>query len=127
LKPGDAIPELTLTPDAETPQRYAAASGDANPIHLDDDFARAAGLPGVILHGLYTMAQVARATTAVAGGDPRRLRRLTVQFRAPGLPGQELTVSGRVTEQSASSTLVEASARQDGRRLIRRAEAELAS
>ena len=52
--------EVTLTPDRYLTYRYAGASGDFNPIHLDDEFARSVGLPGRILHGLWTMAQVAR-------------------------------------------------------------------
>ena len=48
--------------------RYAGASGDFNPIHIDEEFAQQVGLPGRILHGLWTMAQVARAHTEAAGG-----------------------------------------------------------
>src|SRR5437588_11885465 len=91
---GDAI-ELRVTPDPYLTVRYAGASGDFNPIHIDEDFAKQVGLPGRILHGLYTMAQVARAQTDAAGG-PESLRRLAVQFRGRGLPDQELTVSGTV-------------------------------
>ena len=78
LKPGDSIPELRVTPDKYLPYRYAGASGDFNPIHIDPEFARQVGLPGNILHGLWSMAQVARAQTEAAGG-PDRLRRLSVQ------------------------------------------------
>ena len=60
--------------------RYAGASGDFNPIHIDEEFAQQVGLPGRILHGLWTMAQVARAHTEAAGG-PEKLKRLSVQFR----------------------------------------------
>ena len=58
---------LKVTPDRYLTYRYAGASGDYNPIHLDDEFARSVGLPGRILHGLWTMAQVARAQTEAAG------------------------------------------------------------
>src|ERR1700760_2584355 len=98
MEVGDQIPELKVTPDKYLPHRYAGASGDYNPIHIDPEFARAVGLPGNILHGLYAMAQVARAMTAAAGGDPRRLKRLSVQFRGMGFPEQEITVSGTVAE-----------------------------
>ena len=77
--------------------RYAGASGDFNPIHIDEEFARAVGLPGRILHGLWTMAQVARAQTEAAGG-PAHLKRLSVQFRGMGVPEQEVVVSGTVRE-----------------------------
>ena len=68
LTKGEAIPELRVTPDRYLTIRYAGASGDFNPIHLDEEFARSVGLPGRILHGLWTMAQVARALTDAAGG-----------------------------------------------------------
>ena len=58
---GDVIREVKVTPDKHLTIRYAGASGDFNPIHVDDEFAHKVGLPGKILHGLYTMAQVARA------------------------------------------------------------------
>src|SRR3954470_21564139 len=94
LKEGDSIPELRVTPDKYVPHRYAGASGDFNPIHIDPEFAKAVGLPGNILHGLYGRAQVARANVAAAGGDPRKLRRLAVQFRGMGFPEQEIVVTG---------------------------------
>ncbi|NUT34797.1 MAG: dehydratase [Hamadaea sp.] len=73
--------------------RYAEASGDPMPIHLDAEVARAAGLPGIIVHGLCTMAFTSWAAIQVAGGDPRRLRRLAVRFSRPLLPGEEITTS----------------------------------
>ena len=79
MKPGDEI-ELTVTPDRYVTVRYAGASGDFNPIHIDEEFARQVGLPGRILHGLWTMAQVARAHTEAFGG-PESLASLSVQFR----------------------------------------------
>ena len=96
LEPGAAVPELTVTPDKYVPHRYAGASGDFNPIHIDPEFAKAVGLPRNILHGLYSMAQVARAATQAGGGDPRVLRRLSVQFRGMGVPEQEIKVTGTV-------------------------------
>ena len=81
--------DLKVTPDRFLPHRYAGASGDFNPIHIDVEFAKQVGLPRNILHGLYTMAQVARANVMAAGGDPRSLRRLSVQFRGMGFPEQE--------------------------------------
>src|SRR5947209_9321701 len=95
LEQGASIPELKVTPDRYLTVRYAGASGDFNPIHIDEDFAKAVGLPGRILHGLYTMAQVARAQTEAAGG-PDRLKRLAVQFRGMGLPEHEIVVRSTV-------------------------------
>ncbi len=107
------------------PHRYAGASGDFNPIHIDAEFARAVGLPGNILHGLWGMAQVARASVASAGGDPRALRRLSVQFRGMGVPEREVTVSGTVRERTDGRVVVDVVAEQAGNQIIRNAEAEL--
>ena len=82
LEQGQSI-ELKVTPDPFVTVRYAGASGDFNPIHIDEEFARSVGLPGRILHGLWTMAQVARAHTDAAGG-PESLRSLSVQFQETG-------------------------------------------
>ncbi len=97
LQAGAQIPEVRVTPDKYLTARYAGASGDFNPIHIDEEFARAVGLPGRILHGLWTMAQVARAQTEAAGG-PEHLKRLSVQFRGMGVPEQEVVVTGTVRE-----------------------------
>ena len=117
--------ELKVTPDKYLPHRYAGASGDFNPIHIDVDFAKSVGLPQNILHGLYSMAQVARACTTAAGGDPRSLRRLSVQFRGMGFPEQEIAVTGEVAEERDGLVLVKAEAVQGDNRIIRRGEAEL--
>jgi acyl dehydratase len=125
VEAGDRIAELKVTPDKYLPHRYAGASGDFNPIHIDPEFARAVGLPGNILHGLWGMAQVARAGVAAAGGDPRGLRRLSVQFRGMGVPEQELAVSGTVREAAGGSAVIDVVAEQAGNQIIRNAEAEL--
>jgi acyl dehydratase len=124
LTAGAPIPELRVTPDKYLTVRYAGASGDFNPIHIDEEFAKAVGLPGRILHGLWTMAQVARAQTEAAGG-PERLRRLAVQFRGMGMPEQEVVVSGTVREADGSRVIVDTVAEQGGNQIIRNAEAEL--
>ena len=103
LTEGTALPELKVTPDRYLTVRYAGASGDFNPIHIDEEFAKQVGLPGRILHGLYTMAQVARAQTEAAGG-PEKLKRL-----ADGV------------------AVVDTVAEQGGKQIIRNAEAELAT
>lgn len=122
---GDAIPELRVTPDRFLPHRYAGASGDFNPIHIDKEFATQVGLPGNILHGLYGMALVARANAAAVGGDPRSLKRLSVQFRGMGLPEQEIIVSGTVTAADGDSATVDTVAEQSGKQIIKNAQAEL--
>ena len=125
LTQGDSIPELKVTPDDGLTKRYAEASGDPNPIHTDEDFAKQVGLPGVILHGLYSMAQVARANTAAAGGGPTKLKRLAVQFRGMGFPEQEITVTGTIKEERDGRLVVDTVAEQSGNQIIRNAEAEL--
>jgi acyl dehydratase len=124
LEAGAQIPELRVTPDKYLTARYAGASGDFNPIHIDEEFARAVGLPGRILHGLWTMAQVARAQTDAAGG-PEHLKRLSVQFRGMGVPEQEIVVSGSVREVADGRVVVDTVAEQAGNQIIRNAEAEL--
>ncbi|MEA2333906.1 MAG: hypothetical protein QOG40_396 [Solirubrobacteraceae bacterium] len=125
LKSAEQIPQLRITPDKYLTSRYAGASGDFNPIHFDEEFARAVGLPGRILHGLWTMAQVARAQTDAAGG-PAHLKRLSVQFRGMGVPEQEIVVSGTVREVSDGRAVIDTVAEQGGKQIIRNAEAELA-
>jgi acyl dehydratase len=125
MQPGDALPALKVTPDRYLTVRYAGASGDFNPIHIDEEFARQVGLPGRILHGLYTMAQVARAHTE-AGGGPASLQRLSVQFRGMGVPEVELTVTATVREvRDDAIAVIESDCEQGGKRIIRGAEAEL--
>jgi acyl dehydratase len=126
LSAGDSLPELRVTPDAGLTKRYAEASGDPNPIHTDEDFAKSVGLPGTILHGLWTMAQVARAHTEAAGGDPRSLKRLEVQFRGMGFPEQEVKVTAAITEAGGDRVVTETVAEQGGNRIIRNASAVLA-
>lgn len=126
LNPGDAIPELKVTPDKYLPHRYAGASGDFNPIHIDEDFAKSVGLPGNILHGLYSMGLVAKAAAVgLAEGDPRALKKLTVQFRGMGLPEQEIDVTGTVKEVDGNRVVVDLEAAQGDNRIIRNAQAEL--
>jgi acyl dehydratase len=125
LNQGDPIPELKVTPDKYLPHRYAGASGDFNPIHIDPEFAKQVGLPGNILHGLWMMAQVARAHTEAAGGDPRSLRRLSVQFRGMGFPEQELAVTATVKDSSNGRVVTDTVAAQGDNQVIRNAEAEL--
>ena len=126
LKQGEAIPELRETPDKYLPHRYAGASGDFNPIHIDPEFAKAVGLPGNILHGLYMMALVARANAALADGDPRSLKRLRVEFRGMGIPENEIVVSGEVKEVDDGKVVTECVASQGDSGVIRNAEAEIA-
>jgi acyl dehydratase len=121
---GDELPQLEVTPDRYVTIRYAGASGDFNPIHLDEQFARDVGLPGRILHGLWTMAQIARAHTEAAAG-PHALKRLSVQFRGMGVPEQPITVTATVAELHDGVAVVHSNVVQGGKAIVRGAEAEL--
>ena len=123
MNAGDQF-ELTVTPERYVTIRYAGASGDFNPIHIDEEFARQVGLPGRILHGLWTMAQVARAHTEALGG-PEALARLSVQFRGLGALEEEITVTGTVREVDGAGALVDSEAKQNGKRIVRNGEAEI--
>jgi acyl dehydratase len=123
MNPGDEL-GLTITPDRYTTVRYAGASGDFNPIHIDEEFARSVGLPGRILHGLWTMAQVARAHTEAFGG-PESLASLSVQFRGMGVMEQEITVRGAVGEVGEGTAAVRSEATQAGKRIVRNGRAEV--
>ena len=125
LNAGDQVAELHVTPGKYQPHIYAGASGDFNPIHIDDEFAKAVGLPRNILHGLYSMGLVARANAALAGGDPRALKRLSVQFRGMGMPEQEIVVSGTVKAVDGDRVTIETVARQGETEIIKNAEAEI--
>jgi len=115
---------MKVTPDPYLTYRYAGASGDFNPIHIDEEFAKSVGLPGRILHGLWTMAQVARAQTEAAGG-PESLKRLEVQFRGMGFPEQEITITSSVREERDGELVVSCDAEQGGKRIIRNGTAVL--
>jgi len=94
--PARATPvgQHTMVVDEDQTTRYRDISGDANPIHVDDDAARRVGLPGRIVHGLCTMAMAGRSVLAVVGGgDPAGLRRLAVRFADIVRPGDELTTT----------------------------------
>jgi acyl dehydratase len=126
LSAGDQIAGLQVTPDKYTPHRYAGASGDFNPIHIDPEFAKAVGLPNTILHGLYMMGLVARASAEAAGGDPRSLKRLSVEFRGMGAPETEIAVTGTVRSVEDGKATIDVVAAQGDSVTIKNAEAEVA-
>ena len=95
---GQPLPSLTTHVTVEQIRQYAEASGDRNPIHLDDTFARSAGLPGVIAHGMLTMAFANQMVTDWLG-DRSLLKRLQGRFAGMVLPGDDVTVSGSVASK----------------------------
>jgi acyl dehydratase len=88
--------------DEDQSYRYAKASLDDNPIHVDPATAKSAGLPNVILHGLCTQAMSGKTLVDIlADGDPTRLKRLGVRFARPVLNGIKLTTMGWKTDKGA--------------------------
>ena len=92
---GDEIPALSKVVKREDVKAYADASGDQNPLHQDDSFARSVGFPGIIAHGMFTMAHLVKAVTDWAG-DPGALKQMKVQFRAVVFMDETIVAKGRV-------------------------------
>ena len=95
---GDQIPPLSKVVRREDVKAYADASGDQNPLHQDDAFARSVGFPGIIAHGMFSMAHVARAVTDWVG-DPGALKSIGVQFRAVVFMDEILVARGEVASK----------------------------
>ena len=112
---------VKVTPDRYLTYRYAGASGDFNPIHLDDEFARSVGLPGRILHGLWTMAQVARAQTEAAG-DPLALRASRSSSAASACPRRR----SPITSETGEDGTITSHAEQNGKKIVKGGKAKLA-
>jgi acyl dehydratase len=99
---------------------YARASGDMNPIHLDEMFARSVGLPGVIAHGMLQMS-IAAVVAGKAAGDPKRLRKLACRFAGMVEPGDAVTFTA---EETAPGTLQLRAVNQHGDTILTKAYAE---
>ena len=100
---------------------YAEASGDRNPIHLDDEFARSVGLPSVIAHGMLQMGILATVAAEAAGGS-EHLRRLFVRFAGMVVPGDMVTFSA---EPAGAGKLDLSAVNQKGEAVMTRATAEV--
>jgi len=98
ISQGQTLPSLTKHVTVEQIRQYADASGDRNPIHLDETFARSAGLPGVIAHGMLTMAFANQMVTDWLG-DRSLLKSLQGRFAGMVLPGDDVTCSGSVASK----------------------------
>jgi acyl dehydratase len=97
LKIGTGLPELKRPVTQEQINRYAAASGDFNPIHIDPEFARKTELGGTVAHGMLVLAYLSELMTESFGRDWLRSGNLSVRFKGAAYPGDTITVSGKVT------------------------------
>jgi acyl dehydratase len=99
---GDEIPPLSKVVKREDVKAYADASGDQNPLHQDDDFARSVGFPGIIAHGMFSMAHLTKAITDWLG-DPGALKQMRVQFRAVVFMDETLVARARIASLEPST------------------------
>jgi acyl dehydratase len=114
LVPGMELGEAVFGPIARADiARYAGASGDFNPIHIDEDYARAAGAPTVFAMGMLPAGYLAHALSDWIGG-PHNLRRYRVRFTTRVWLGDELVCSGRVTSIEGTTVTVQLEARRRG-------------
>ena len=128
-QPHEILYEEATKVDDDQTYRYAEASGDNNPIHVDENTARMAGLPGIILHGMCTMAMATKAAVnGLAGGDPTRIKRVGVRLSKPVLPGQELTTKlWKEADGVGYTTYSFETYNQDGAAVIKQGVVEIAS
>lgn len=127
MRPGDALAPVARTITREDIAAYAEASGDRNPLHLDDAYARTVGFPSVIAHGMLTLGHLASAVRGWAGeGEVLGLR---AQFRAPVFPGETIVARGTVREVEGGTARLDVwiEVERDGgvEQPIRRSEAEI--
>jgi acyl dehydratase len=130
LTPGAELEPKTYRATRLDLVKYAGASGDFNVIHWNERVAKSVGLPDVIAHGMYTMAQAGRYVTELAGGDPGRVTEFSVRFSAMVVvpdddEGAAIEVTGVVAAEppQAGHVAIEVTARQDGTKVLSRARA----
>ena len=100
---GDELPVLHRVATADDMKAYADVSGDQNPLHQDEAFARSVGFDGIIAHGMFTMGHMAACIIAWSGGDPATVLQLSAQFRAPVFMGERIDAGGRVRQLDAEA------------------------
>ena len=123
--PGQKLDQVVHTIERADLIRYAGASGDFNPIHWNEEWARSVGLPGVIAHGMFSMGIAARMISAFAG-NPAAIKRLRVRFSSMIQPGQTLTVAGEVAEVEGDRLKIRFWGEDDnGNRVVSKGEAEV--
>ena len=126
---GEPLFRVSQTIDTDQTYRYAQASGDYNPIHTDENVAKLAGLPGIIVHGLCTMAFTSKVMIDnLCTGDPRRLKRLHARFSRPAFPGQTITTAvWPLPDRDDVNVYAYETKNPEGRALIKDGIAEIAS
>jgi 3-hydroxybutyryl-CoA dehydratase len=120
-----ALPQITKHLTQEQIARYAGASGDHNPLHLDPAFAATTQFGGTIAHGMLVLAFVSEMLTAAFGQAWLDSGRLKIRFRAPARPGDTLTASGRVKKVEDGRTVCEIECRSGSGELLISGEAEV--
>jgi acyl dehydratase len=130
MTPGTELEPRTYRATRLDLVRYAGASGDFNPIHTQERIARSVGLPDVIAHGMYTMAQAGRYVTELAGGDPGRVTEFSVRFSAMVVvpdddEGATIDVTGVVADEQPvpGHLVIDITARQNGTKVLTKARA----
>ena len=131
VEKGTELPPLELRVTRADLVRYAGASGDLNPIHWSDRVATSVGLPGVIAHGMLTMALAGRLVSSWAGDDPSAVRSFAVRFTRPVVvpdddEGALVELSGKVTAVGDGTATIAVTARAGGRTVLGKAVAEVA-
>ena len=102
---GDEVFSVPKVVKREEVKAYADASGDQNPLHQDDAYAQSVGFPGIIAHGMFSMAHLASAVTGWAG-DPAALKQIKVQFREVVYMDETLVAKGKVASKDESTRQV---------------------
>ncbi len=102
LEVGQEVFESAKVIKREDVKAYADASGDQNPLHQDDDFARSVGFPGIIAHGMFSMAHLTKSLKDWAG-NPAGLKSIKVQFRSVVYMDETLVAKGRIAAKNEAT------------------------
>ena len=96
MQKGHSLPQVEKQVDQTRIEQYASASGDFNPIHIDQEFATQTQFGGTIAHGMMVAATISEIMTSAFGADWARTGKMKIRFRSPVKPGQRVTASGSV-------------------------------
>ena len=124
----DELPEQIFEIDRAKLRNYADASGDQNPIHQDEDFAKSVGLPNVIAHGMYTMALAGEAVRRWIGDDKSILEfsaRFTKPVVVPADAQVQISFIGKVVDVSQNEVTIDVNALCDGVKVLSQTKARV--